>query len=279
MKEIIDKDKYVITNDNFRKMVLIIYRIVANIPVILMGETGCGKTSLIRELNKLLNDGKENLEFINIHPGVTEDDLKERMAIINEKAKNSKEVIWVFFDELNTCNSFALLTEIFINRSFEGENLAENIRVIGACNPYRIRKKDTLKCGLSYTDDIDDNKKDYVYLVNMLPQSLMFYIFNFGSINEEDEKKYIKSIISKQFNSEEEESKNITKDIISECHKFFREKFDPSVVSLREISRFSRCLAFFIDYYNKKNNYYQKMNDYYKSNNESENEKKIIIKN
>ena len=41
-------------------MVLIIYRIVANIPVILMGESGCEKTSLIRELNKLLNDDKEN---------------------------------------------------------------------------------------------------------------------------------------------------------------------------------------------------------------------------
>ena len=50
LKEIIDKDEYVITNDNFRKMVLIIYRIVANIPVILMGETGCGKTSLIKKL-------------------------------------------------------------------------------------------------------------------------------------------------------------------------------------------------------------------------------------
>ena len=35
-------------------MVLIINRIVANIPVILMGETGCGKTLLIKKLNLLL---------------------------------------------------------------------------------------------------------------------------------------------------------------------------------------------------------------------------------
>ena len=38
---------YVFTADNFVKMALILLRIRANIPVILMGETGCGKTSLL----------------------------------------------------------------------------------------------------------------------------------------------------------------------------------------------------------------------------------------
>ena len=49
-------------------MALNIYRIVENIPVILMGETGCGKTALIKKLNQVINNGKENLEIINIHP-------------------------------------------------------------------------------------------------------------------------------------------------------------------------------------------------------------------
>ena len=255
LKKIIDKDEYVITNDNFRKMVLIIYRIVANIPVILMGETGCGKTSLIRKLNQLLNNGEENLEFINIHPGITDDFLKKKMSEINEKAKGLKENLWVFFDELNTCDSFALLTEIFINRSFEGEKLSSNIRIIGACNPYRKREKGKIKCGLSHPDDKND---DYVYLVNLLPQSLMYYIFNFGSLNNDDESKYIKSIIAKNFDRDEEDLKEQTKKIISECHQFLKKKFDPSVVSLREIARFSRCLKFFIDYYKKKNEYENK---------------------
>jgi hypothetical protein len=33
-------NNYVITIDNYKKMVLVIYRIKANVPVILMGETG-----------------------------------------------------------------------------------------------------------------------------------------------------------------------------------------------------------------------------------------------
>jgi len=85
--EIIDKDDYVITTDNFRKMILILYRIIANIPVILMGETGCGKTALIKKLNQLLNNGEENLESINIDPSYDDEKLTKTMNEINKKAK------------------------------------------------------------------------------------------------------------------------------------------------------------------------------------------------
>ena len=59
-KTIVEQDgnNYVITNDNFKKMVLLIYRIKANIPVIIMGDTGCGKTALIIKLNQILNNGQ-----------------------------------------------------------------------------------------------------------------------------------------------------------------------------------------------------------------------------
>ena len=38
---------YVITTDNFLKMNVIFLRVQSKVPVIIMGETGCGKTSLI----------------------------------------------------------------------------------------------------------------------------------------------------------------------------------------------------------------------------------------
>ena len=56
-------DNYVNTNDNFKKIVLIIYRI-ADIPFILMGKTGCGKTLLIINLNQIINNGKISMEII-----------------------------------------------------------------------------------------------------------------------------------------------------------------------------------------------------------------------
>ena len=70
----ITKD-YVFTEDNFIKMCLILIRLRANIPAIMMGETGCGKTSLIRKLSELQNNGKCLLVIDNIHSGHTNEDI------------------------------------------------------------------------------------------------------------------------------------------------------------------------------------------------------------
>ena len=267
-------DNYVITNDNFKKMLLLIYRIRANIPVIIMGETGCGKTALITKLNQILNNGEITVKIINIHPGITDEDICKDMREIDEEAKkNDKNEIWAFFDEINTCLSLSLLTEIFIHRTYNGEKLSDNIRLIGACNPYRRRKALTEKCGLSRDDD---NENELVYLVQPLPQSLLYYVFSFGRIKEDDEKKYIYSIIEKLFKEENEKNLHkLTGDAILECHKFLREAFDPSVVSLREISRFSKCVEFFQEYFKIKNDYENEINENRADNNNNESKKRL----
>ena len=66
---------YEFTNDNFIKMVLIYLRIRANIPIILLGETGCGKTYLIRALSYILEERYELIIF-NIHSGTSYRDIK-----------------------------------------------------------------------------------------------------------------------------------------------------------------------------------------------------------
>ena len=246
---------YVITDDNYKKMVLLIYRIQANIPVIIMGETGCGKTALIKKLNQILNNGKNLVKVIDIHPGINDEDICKKMKEANKDAreKYGKKEYWVFFDEINTCLSFTLLTEIFINRTFNGKKLEDNIRLIGACNPYR-KKNDTKEiCGLIREEDEEDKR---VYKVYQLPFSLLYYVFSFGTIDEEDEKKYIRSIIDELFDHYDQKEKNmheLTIEAISTCHKFLRKSFkEVSIVSLRELSRFVECVKFFQDYFQKK---------------------------
>ena len=248
--KIIEENNYIMTVDNFRKMILILYRIIANIPVILMGETGCGKTKLIEVLNKLLNNGKNTFYKINIDPSYNDEKLINEMNKINDLAnKNKKDNLWVFFDELNTTDSLSLITEIFLNRTFgENEKLADNIRLIGACNPFRKKIKDKTICGLTYHNE---NDTGLVYLVNNLPQSLMYYVFNFGRLDKINEDKYISSIISDTI--KDKKLKEATKNVISKCHEFLRNNFDDSVVSLREIVRFNALYKFFIDYFYKKN--------------------------
>jgi len=272
-------NNYVITNDNFKKMVLLIYRIKANIPVIIMGETGCGKTLLIKKLNQILNGGETTLKIINIHPGITDETLCEKMKEANEEVKTLKEKgkdLWVFFDNMNNCLSLTLLTEIFINRKYNGKKISENIRLIGACNPYRKRKRNKEKIGLRMPDD-NDNK--LVYLVHPLPQSLLYYVLSFGIIDVIDEKKYINSFIEKLFTEEEKKLHERTRDAISQCHIYLRDKFDPSVISLRDIIRFTKCIIFFQNYFKTKSEYEFKIkkNKNYKTINKKNNKLRSII--
>ena len=251
-------NNYVITNDNFNKMILLVYRIIANVPVIIMGDTGCGKTTLITKLNQILNGGESTLKKINIHPGINDELLCEKMREADEEAEKLDKELWVFFDEMNTCLSLSLLTEIFINRNCNGKKINDKIRLIGACNPYRKRKGNKEKCGLSISDD---NDNELVYLVQPLPQSLLYYVFSFGSISKIDEKQYIYSIIEKLFTQEEKFLHEMTTEAISQCHIYLRKKYDPSVVSLREIARFFKCIEFFIKYFTIKNKYENRQNN------------------
>ncbi len=101
----------------------------------------------------------------------------------------------------------------------------------------------------------DDKDDDLVYKVEQLPQSLLYFVFSFGTIQDADEKKYINSIIYKLFNKEEENLHKLTTEAISKCHIFLRNIFkDPSIVSLREIARFAKCVEFFKYYFLKKSN-------------------------
>ena len=96
-------------------------------------------------------------------------------------------------------------------------------------------------------------------------------MFSFGRIDDEDEKKYIHSIIEKLFTEQEKDLHEATTEAISECHKYLRKTFDESVVSLREISRFKKCIEFFKKYFEIKNHYEER------SNNEKNNKIRSII--
>ena len=297
---------YAFTADNFVKMILILIRIRANIPVILMGETGCGKTSLIKKLYEILNYGSNSkLRILNIHAGTNDEDIIKFIDEINNEANilyiaNNKdrefakkegmiyeeEKIWVFLDEINTCKSMGLISELMCKHSCQGKKLKENIVFIAACNPYRKAKRNNQNnVGLHINQVNLENKKlsekekiniekskflnsnHLVYTVNPLPHSLLHFVVDFGSLKSDDEEKYIETMIedsmNKIFNLNEEKLgkekltiiKNQAKEMIITAQNFIRNNNDISSVSLREIRRFIIFYEFFYSYLkNKKKN-------------------------
>ena len=222
---------YVFTADNFVKMILILLRIRADIPVIMMGETGCGKTSLIRKLSELINNGESIMEILNIHAGITDKEIVD-FLYENKKNEKNKEIknssiiaraqrlgeqeeirkknyeeedlkffekkYWVFLDEINTCNSTGLICEMMTKHSCQGKPLPKNIFFIAACNPYRYKTKEEDNNALKIEDKDKKNENgnsNLVYKVNPLPFSLLNFVFNFGRLTEDDEKSYIRNMV------------------------------------------------------------------------------------
>ena len=296
---------YVYTPDNFIKVVLILLRIRVKIPIILMGETGCGKTTLIEMASKLINKGKSSIYKMNIHAGIADEDIINFMKEVNESVeyqdkilfkrrkddfdkqseedkkaylrKNSLEQIyeqykneinnrkiWIFFDEINTCNSMGLLIEIFCKNSINGKPLDKRYVYIGACNPYRVSQKENKVFSILYKKQ--HKKKNLVYTVNPLPFTLLNFVFNFGSLKEKDELEYIESMITGtanklfeklndyKFLKEKEKIINIEKVSVELCQKYMKKNNDISIVSLREVNRFNILFEFFVDYINKRKN-------------------------
>ena len=288
---------YIYTRDNFIKTVLIYERIQASLPVILMGETGCGKTSLLKMLSIFMNKGLSRMKTLNIHAGITEEDIitfmkekvfpelnyeKELNQIMENFDKNNignkynrekfqheqvdkliDRKIWVFFDELNTCNSMGLIAEMMCKRTMLGEILPKNIVFLGAINPYIKKTKKMKQCALIYNNDKSFKSNSLVYTVNPLPHTLMNFVFNFNSLNQTEEREYIKSMIQQNYNihypnKEDEDYKKLielTPNIICDCHQFMRDKYGVASVSLREIRRFNIFFDFFSDYLKNKSIY------------------------
>ncbi|XP_060554247.1 uncharacterized protein LOC132715276 [Ruditapes philippinarum] len=137
-KELLELSKdYALTADNLLKMVLITLRIKANIPVVVMGETGCGKTSLIRYLAAIC---EVDFDVMNIHAGVKEEDIIYKVMGNNTKAlEQLDKEMWLFLDEINTSDCLGIMSDIICHHKCLGKELSPNLTIMGACNPYKLR--------------------------------------------------------------------------------------------------------------------------------------------
>jgi len=261
IKDIVES--YVFTADNFMKLILISLRLRTNIPVILMGETGCGKTSLIRIIAELKNN---TMYTLNIHAGIEDNDIiqfLEDKNLFMEESRNKKKKdnnnsnisnsnIWVFLDEINTCNSLGLISEIMLKHSCNGHSLKNQVKFIAACNPYRLDTGTEKKEIIGLYNEKFHSVRKLVYSVNPLPVSLLNFVFDFGTPEPEDIKRYITNMVSQILNKLIID-KNILNRIqriaevaIFDAQEFIKANYEISSVSLREIRRWGILFEWFL---------------------------------
>eukprot|EP01050_Picozoa_sp_SAG11_P002661 SAG11_NODE_137_length_15114_cov_2.297303_5_plen_284_part_00 len=180
--------RYVITGDTLLKMMATYMRMKCGVPVILLGECGCGKTYLISYLCQWI---EADLLVLDVNGGTSVSDIEkifaEAAATFNKDA--SKDV-YVFLDEVNTCSHMGLISEIVCHRSLGGKRLPERVKVLAALNPYRRRPAAEATPGLVYqlhSGSTPDPMAALVYRVHPIPGCLADFIFDFGSLSPEIE--------------------------------------------------------------------------------------------
>ena len=90
------------------------------------------------------------------------------------------------------------------------------------------------------------NRRNLVYSVNPMPFTLLNFVFNFGPLKDEDEEKYIRSMIEGSINEIIKKFKNKIKKkdnivdrgvkCVKLCHNYLKDNNDVSIVSLREVN-------------------------------------------
>ena len=221
---------YALTPDNILKMVLIVQRIRAGIPVIIMGETGCGKTSLVRYLARTCG---VPFHVFNFHAGVREEQLGDFVQKMDNEAASGKEV-WVFLDEINTCEYLGAINEMICHHSIKGKPLKPNLVFIAACNPYRLRPPGKISTAGLSGKTITDEYSKLVYRVHPLPETMIDFVWDYGSLSKKDECAYICRMVEGITGN----PNNLLLDLLCASQEYIRE-FDKSryCVSLRDAHR------------------------------------------
>ncbi|CAG8812694.1 15356_t:CDS:2, partial [Cetraspora pellucida] len=223
----INLPSYALSSDNLIKMALILLRARANVPVVVMGEAGCGKSSLI---GYLANVVEVNYEPFNLHAGIKEQDILDFMEKAQKRADGGE--LWLFFDEINTCNHIGLLANMIAHRTLKGKL---------ACNPYRKRIKSQSQAGIKPKVKRYEEQSNLVYQVKPLPDQILDYVWDYGVLLPNDEKKYIQIMVQTQLG----EGHDLLTELLFASQQFIRSIEEKYSVSLRDVKRAIKLVLFF----------------------------------
>ncbi|XP_046722736.1 E3 ubiquitin-protein ligase rnf213-alpha isoform X2 [Silurus meridionalis] len=266
----LDPDEtYELTTDNILKILAIHMRFRCGIPVIIMGETGCGKTRLIKFLCELRRSGvaTENMKLVKVHGGTSSDMIytkvreAESIAFTNKEDYGFDSVL--FFDEANTTEAISCIKEVLCDKTVEGESMMPytGLQIIAACNPYRkhtdvmIKRLESAGLGYRVRAEETDEKlgsiplRQLVYRVQALPPSMIPLVWDFGQLDDNTEKMYIQQIVQRVVENQcfHGDYISIITDVLSASQKYMRTRNDEcSFVSLRDVER---CMQVFTWFY------------------------------
>uniref|UniRef100_A0A1I8F914 AAA_5 domain-containing protein n=1 Tax=Macrostomum lignano TaxID=282301 RepID=A0A1I8F914_9PLAT len=225
-----------------------------------LGETGCGKTRLVRFLARLMlpqsAEGVDNMLVLKVHGGTTERAIEDAVRRAERLARKNSRLVPACsrFCSSTSTNAVGLIKEVMCDRRLHGHPVDPDgcLRFVAACNPYRrhtdemidgwraaglatgVRKEET-------ADRFGDlPMRHLVYRVRPMPLSLL--LWDFGSLSSEAESQYALRMLKSGLPAEARPHADAVADAVCESQRFMRRCFsdESRFVSLAG-SRQRRC--------------------------------------
>ncbi|XP_030632557.1 E3 ubiquitin-protein ligase rnf213-alpha-like [Chanos chanos] len=259
-------ESYQLTLDNVLKILAIHMRFQCNIPVIIMGETGCGKTRLVQFMCDLLRteNGRRNMIVVRVHGGTISEEIykkvQQAIQISQENEALGMDTV-LFFDEANSTEAVYAIKEVICDKTVNGCKIdAPRLKFVAACNPYRKHTQQAIeqleKAGLGYRVRAEDTReklgtipmRQLVYRVQPLPPSLSPLVWDFGKLNEHTQDLYITQMVRSFFKRENlpEKYETVFTKVISVSQRHIAGIANECrMVSLRDIERCMKTVMWF----------------------------------
>jgi hypothetical protein len=264
---------YVLTADNLLKMAMIYLRISSGTPAVILGETGCGKTSLMHNLARVMGLGAADpggvtsqFQVLDFHAGITEahvvsfverceniarahaarDDMYNGDGAAATGARAIRVV--AFLDEVNTCALLGLVTELVCGGRLAGRPVHAGVTFVAAVNPYRLRATPAHGAGLQHAAASVDPLSRLVYRVHPLPETMLTHVWDFGRLSSGDEARYLDAMMRAPPAFLQRAHAALATALLVASHAFLAEhEADCASVSLRDPVRFRALAAWFRD--------------------------------
>ncbi|KAK3256804.1 hypothetical protein CYMTET_34083, partial [Cymbomonas tetramitiformis] len=257
---------FALTGDVLLKILAVFVRARCGVPVLLMGECGCGKTHMLKYMCAWI---RADLLVLDVHGGTTEQDILDIFSRADAMCKAGPRVgaaqskVYVFLDEVNTCAHMGLISEVMCGRTLHGRSINPHIQLLAACNPYRRRKALAASPGLTLAEHRPeaaaapemDPLAELVYRVHPVPARLKDFVFDFGALEADTELRYIESMVRAELGSATASSGALCPDaaaqgtvalMMAAAQKYVRAaEGDASAVSLRDIKRTLQLMRWF----------------------------------
>ncbi|XP_077969852.1 E3 ubiquitin-protein ligase rnf213-alpha-like isoform X1 [Styela clava] len=259
---------YELTTDNVLKMLAIYMRLRCDIPVIVMGETGCGKTRMIEFMSKMrcaLNKNAKNMVTLKIHGGIDVADIYNSVLKAREIASTNKNNYnmgtILFYDEANTTSAIFAIKEVVCDFTIDGDDFKDSqLQIIAACNPYKRLSEKAIKqleeSGLGYNTKASEAEqfgkipmRRLVYRVVPLPPSMQPFVWDFGQLGRDAEEIYIEQMTQRQtkdMSLTTDETTLINAVLFrAQCYMRKKCKDESRYVSLRDVERSLKTFRWF----------------------------------